>query len=163
MQKCQGGKYTLRIANAPVGGVSGALFAFLHPLHTPEEWVITHLQGDLYTYVPSQSVSLVTNLARHTASRQPNARHRGRCPRMLVLMHRPVDVFCLRRSGLDSLSRFRSQRNALPPQYLGLECFQSLKRIDSSCHYEILVSIYGIIAQFLYHRSKGITNITRPV
>ncbi|KAF7794033.1 hypothetical protein EIP86_005161 [Pleurotus ostreatoroseus] len=49
VQKCSGGRYTLRIANAPVGDVSGSLFAFLHPLHTPEEWVITHVQGDLYT------------------------------------------------------------------------------------------------------------------
>ncbi|KAJ3552484.1 hypothetical protein NM688_g4128 [Phlebia brevispora] len=60
LQRCPEGKYTLKIANAPVGGVSGALFAFLHPLHSPEEWVITHLQGRLYTIeTPEQTASWV--------------------------------------------------------------------------------------------------------
>ena len=43
------GTYTLRIANAPVEAVRGALYAFLHPNDVPDEWVILPARGDLYT------------------------------------------------------------------------------------------------------------------
>lgn len=48
LERRSGGNYTLKIANAPVEAVGGALFALLNPMDVPEEWVITHIYGDLY-------------------------------------------------------------------------------------------------------------------